>query len=491
MSGSNGAYSSYGSYATGAPGAGYGQSSASYGGYGGGGPVADTNAATLRRRHVEPGNGHRAMHDDDNSKKHGGPRNVVKSLDFMFPKVDQEFTIQTERGGVASLVALGLIALLCLAETISWYAANRATTEHVAVDTSLGRRMRVNINITFPALACEDLHVDVMDVAGDSQLDIDNTLTKTRLRLDGRPTGRKETVDSNLGQKRQEEIDRVLAEKLPDDYCGPCYGAQKTDADCCNTCDDLLAAYKQKKWMTNVIMNTAEQCIREGRHKKEPKRMTKGEGCNLVGYMTINRVAGNFHIAMGEGVERNGRHIHTFQPDDTANFNASHVIHHLSFGSPSESGGIAESPPLNGVSKIVDHKRGTTGLFQYFIKIVPTTYVSRAQERRETNGYFFTERFRPLMQQYFEDDDEEAPPVAEAQAGAPGGQAHKHEHHDVKKNSILPGVFFIYEIYPFAVEITENSVPWTHLIIRLMATVGGVFTVMKLVDTFVLEPLSR
>ena len=61
----------------------------------------------------------------------------------------------------------------------------------------------------------------------------------------------------------------------------------------------------------------------------------------------------------------------------------------------------------------------------------------------------------------------------------------------MKKNSILPGVFFIYEIYPFAVEVTENSVPWTHLIIRLMATVGGVFTLMKLVDTFVLEPLSR
>ena len=494
MSGSNGAYSSYGSYAAGAPGSGYGQS---YGGYSGGGaapgPAAPAETGpTLRRRHVEPGNGHGGMHDVDNSKKHGGPRNVVKSLDFMFPKVDQEFTIQTERGGVASLVALGLIALLCLAETISWYSANRSTTEHVAVDTSLGHRMRVNLNITFPALACADLHVDVMDVAGDSQLDIDNTLTKTRLRLDGRPTGRKETVDSNLGQKRQEEIDRVMAEKLPDDYCGPCYGAQKADGDCCNTCDELLEAYNEKKWKTDVIMTISEQCIREGRHKMEPKRMTRGEGCNLVGYMTINRVAGNFHIAMGEGVERNGRHIHTFQPDDTANFNASHVIHHLSFGTPSDSQGITEDSPLNGVSKIVDNQRGTTGLFQYFIKVVPTTYVSRTQQRRETNGYFFTERFRPLMQEYFDDDDDnEGSPVMEAEAGAPGGQGHKHAHHDVKKNSILPGVFFIYEIYPFAVEITENSVPWTHLIIRLMATVGGVFTVMKLVDTFVLEPLSR
>ena len=481
---------SYSSYS--APGGNKYGGAASYGSYGnaaspaGGAAVGASPALTLRRRHVEPGsNGQAGSHDDD-VKKHGAPRNVVKSLDFMFPKVDQEFTIQTERGGVASMVAVALIALLCLAETISWYSANRSTVEHVAVDTSLGRKMRVNLNITFPALACEDLHVDVMDVAGDSQLNIDNTLTKTRLRLDGRPTGRKETVDSNLGQKRQSEIDRVMAEKLPDNYCGPCFGAQANETDCCNTCDELLEAYKNKKWKTDVIVSSSEQCIRENRHKNEPKRMTKGEGCNLVGYMTINRVAGNFHIAMGEGVERNGRHIHTFQPDDTANFNASHIIHHLSFGLPTENKGIVEDHPLSGVSKIVDHKRGTTGLFQYFIKVVPTTYVTKAEGRRETNGYFFTERFRPLMQEYFDEPDDETPEVV---AGAAGGHGH-HDHHDVKKNSILPGVFFIYEIYPFAVETSENSVPWTHLLIRLMATVGGVFTVMKLVDTFVLESLS-
>ena len=497
MSATNGNYGSYGSYSTGGS---YSQPPA-YGGYGGS-SNSPTGAPTLRRRHAEAnGNGKTGSTHSDDSKNHGSPRKVVKSLDFMFPKVDHEFTIQTERGGVASMVAVGLICLLCLAEIASWIGANRTTTEHVAVDTSLGKRMRVNLNITFPALACEDLHVDVMDVAGDSQLDIDNTLTKTRLRRDGRPTGRKEQVDSNIGQKRQSEIERVMKQKVPEDYCGPCYGAQEKETDCCNTCDELMQAYIKKQWRRDIIQTTSEQCIREGRHKKEPKRMTMGEGCNLVGHMTINRVAGNFHIAMGEGVERNGRHIHTFQPDDTPNFNASHVIHHLSFGLPSSDGAEPQDNPLNGVSKIVDHQRGTTGLFQYFIKIVPTTYISRNQERKETNGYFFTERFRPLMQEYFEDDwdddsiedeeDESAAKEATALAGAPGSHGHHHhDHHDVKKNSILPGVFFIYEIYPFAVEISEQSVTYTHLLIRLMATVGGVFTMMKLVDTFVLEALT-
>jgi hypothetical protein len=447
---------------------------------------------------------------------------MIKSLDFMFPKVEQEFTIQTERGGMVSLLTMILVGFLCLVEILAWMTANRSTTEHALVDTSLGRKMQVNLNITFPALACEDLHLEVMDVAGDFQLDIDNTLlTKTRLRRDGRPTGRQEPVQSNEGQQRQSEIERVLQQKIPEYYCGPCYGAQETETDCCNTCDELLQAYTKKQWRKDIILTTSEQCIREGKHKKEPKRMTIGEGCHLVGHMMINRVAGNFHIAMGEGMERNGRLIHTFQPDDTMNFNASHIIHHLSFGVPEDKSSTGSSSssttmlqlsskdtttPLNGVSKIVDHQRGTTGLFQYFIKIVPTTYVTKQGQRRETNGFFFTERFRPLMQEYYEEDwdddslteDEEqedkktySKEGKEVVVGPPGTHGHHHhDHHDVKKNSILPGIFFIYEIYPFAVEITENSVTVTHLLIRLMATVGGVFTTMKLLDTFVLEALT-
>jgi hypothetical protein len=55
------------------------------------------------------------------------------------------------------------------------------------------------------------------------------------------------------------------------------------------------------------------------------------------------------------------------------------------------------------------------------------------------------------------------------------------------KMSVLPGVFFVYEIYPFAVEITKNTVPFTHLLIRLMATVGGVFTIVRWADSALAE----
>jgi len=473
----------------------YGSQAPSYG-YGGPNVNGHTQQGpTLRHRHVDENPPTHSKRNGKSKQKKSTSLNV-KRLDFMFPKVDTEFTVRTDRGGVASLVAFGLIALLALAESFTWMGQNRATTEHISVDTSLGKRMRVNMNITFPGLACEDLHVDVMDVAGDSHLNVEQTMKKTSLNVMGRPFGKTELVESNKHRQEQEEKELIMKEKVPENYCGPCYGAHEADDQCCNTCDDLVEAYRKKKWNSVSITLTAEQCVREGRDKKEPKLMKKGEGCNLEGFMTVNRVAGNFHIAMGEGVERNGRHIHTFAPDDTPNFNASHIIHDLSFG-PTNEAKAEESflngvTSLNGITKIVTREHGTTGLFQYFIKIVPTTYVGKGKQGDvvETNRYFFTERFRPLMNEYLEDEDfdEEVKGKAVANAGHSGTHSNQDHHH--VKNSILPGVFFIYEIYPFAVEISENNVPFTHLLIRLMATVGGVLTVVRLADTLLFERVS-
>ena len=430
---------------------------------------------------------------------------MVQHLDFMFPKVDKEFTVQTQGGGVATVVAYALIALLVLAESLSYMGQNRSELEHIRVDTSLGQRMRVNMNITFPSLSCDDLHLDAIDVAGDSQLNVEDTLKKRKLHMDGTLMTQEELdVDLNKHRTEQQDKDRLLKEGLAADYCGPCYGAQLTPEACCQTCDSVIEAYQTKNWKTDLLKFTAEQCIREGRDKAEPKKMIHGEGCSLVGYMTVNRVSGNFHIAMGEGVERDGRHIHTFMPEDAPNFNASHVIHHMSFG-----GGEAGMEPLNGVTKIVTNDTGATGLFQYFIKIVPTTYIGqdafpadiKAAGRPnmpegqdpdifETNRYFFTERFRPLMTELLEDDqmDKVHALKAHAEAGGIGGH-HDKDHHKVQ-NSVLPGIFFIYEIYPFAVEISRNSVPFTHLVIRLMATIGGVFTLVKWADSCLYERLS-
>ena len=380
--------------------------------------------------------------------------------------------------------------------------------------------MRVNLNITFPALHCNDVHLDVIDVAGDSQLEISDSMFKQRLSIkDGSPRSTaKIAAEANIKAEEDKKYREAVAKKIPENYCGPCYGAHQKEGDCCNTCDDVLSAYKKKRWNENAVQPLAEQCIREGRGKNEPKKMTGGEGCNLSGHFTVNRVAGNFHIAMGEGVDREGRHIHQFLPEDRINFNASHVVHELSFmddeygdviGGSSDNGkkkfktemnkvGINGEKSMNGVDKVVTEDTGTTGLFQYFIKVVPTTYKGdiiddlgipsndNVPKILETNRYFYTERFRPLIGEVHEEailsGDPDRGMAGAHVGGKTGGTLHeKMEHHD-SQNAVLPGVFFVYEIYPFAVEVTKNSVPFMHLWIRIMATVGGVFTLMSLID---------
>jgi len=412
----------------------------------------------------------------------------------LFEKIESDLTVKTNNGGILAIASWALIIVLVLNEISTHRYANLSTKENPKVDTSLGkdRRMSVNINITFPGLHCDDLHLDVMDVAGDSHSNLDNDkehlMIKRRLNLDGSPIrANAETVKANKAAMEELKRQEIKKATLKEDYCGPCYGASSDVRKCCNTCDELLEAYREKRWDAISITYTSEQCIREGRDKKEIKRMSKGEGCNIAGTLRVNKVAGNFHIAMGEAVDTNGRHIHQFLPDDAINFNASHIINELSFGKKVPAGldSASEKESLNGITKVVKAETGASGVFHYFVKIVPTNYTdSKGNVVLETNRYSYTERFTPLMTDL--DEEHYALGDNENTAGADvGGQkkpGQTHEHH-WKQNSILPGVFFIYEIYPFALEVSKEYVPLSHLIIRLMAVIGGVLTVSSWIDS--------
>ena len=211
--------------------------------------------------------------------------------------------------------------------------------------------------------------------------------------------------------------------------------------------------------------------------------MSKGEGCNIAGKLKVNKVAGNFHMAMGEALDINGRHIHQFLPADRINFNSSHIIHDLSFGKAIP--GTTNAHGLNGVSKIVTSQTGGTGVFQYYVKVVPTNFTDTDGTVLETNRYSFTERYVPLMVDLDEDHFTLGDPDRNA-VGADAGtnkkaNGHTHEHH-WRQNSVLPGIFFIYDIYPFALEVTKTYVPLSHLLIRLTAVTGGILTVSGWID---------
>lgn len=58
----------------------------------------------------------------------------------------------------------------------------------------------IYFHITFPAICCADVHVDTMDVTGEQQVNVVQSIWKTRLDMFGNAIGR-EFIDKDLSPK--------------------------------------------------------------------------------------------------------------------------------------------------------------------------------------------------------------------------------------------------------------------------------------------------
>ncbi len=112
----------------------------------------------------------------------------------------------------------------------------------------------------------------------------------------------------------------------------------------------------------------------------------------MYGHLLVNKVAGNFHFAPGKSYQQSSMHVHDVQAlSRTGTFNLTHSVQRLSFGA--EFPGITN--PLDGITKHAAH----TGMFQYFVKIVPTTYEPLDGAIINTNQFSVTEHFRIIDHQ--------------------------------------------------------------------------------------------
>lgn len=179
-------------------------------------------------------------------KKNRFRRRVVRTIKQadVFQKAESEHETQTEIGGMLSVISLVIISFLLIAESRRYLTVD--VSEHISVDTRTDPTWTVELDMTLFALRCTEVHVDVMDVSGEQQLDIfdgpsGSTISRARLAPDGTAIGK---------------------------------------------------PYEHSRF--NEIQDEA------------------GEGCHLYGNLTVNRVKGNLHIAIGRGAAKNGRHFHQF-----------------------------------------------------------------------------------------------------------------------------------------------------------------------------------
>ena len=140
---------------------------------------------------------------------------------------------------------------------------------------------------------------------------------------------------------------------------------------------------------------------------------------------------------------------------DIPRFNASHTIHHLSFGQ----GFSGQILPLNGMEHTIKEPGG--GVFTYNLKIIPIEYISRWGSITHSNTYAYDYKYRHI---------------------SPGS-----------RQQALPGLFFIYKINPFMLQINDKRESFVLFLVNLCAIAGGIFAISGLLDsiTFNIQMLTK
>ncbi|KAL0352398.1 UNVERIFIED_CONTAM: Endoplasmic reticulum-Golgi intermediate compartment protein 3, partial [Sesamum calycinum] len=299
-----------------------------------------------------------------------------------------------------------------------------------------------------------------MDISGEQHLDVRHDIIKKRIDAHGNVI---ETRPDTIGAPKIERPLQKHGGRLEhnETYCGSCYGAEAADDDCCNNCEEVREAYRKKGWALSDP-DLIDQCKREGFLQKIKDE--EGEGCNIYGFLDVNKVAGNFHFAPGKSFQQSNVHVHDLLAFHKDSFNISHRINRLAFGDYFP-GAVN---PLDGVQWT---QQTPNAMYQYFLKrcfacivhpdslllicfyrVVPTVFTDVNGHVIQSNQFSVTEHVK----------------------GAELGQLQS-----------LPGVFLFYDLSPIKVTFTETHVSFLHFLTNVCAIVGGVFTVSGIIDSFV------
>ncbi|CAL5218347.1 g7 [Coccomyxa viridis] len=330
-----------------------------------------------------------------------------------YARAESHLVQQTAFGAAVTLTGV-ILAVILFSNELAEYLKPFSLQTQMSVDTSRIHYIRLSFNLTYPALPCQVLSLDAADTTGEhaahSSFASNGEIHKIRLSPEGQRIG--------LGE-----------------YIPPLrYGF-------------MLSRPRQDPSEYDVN-----------------KAMDGHEGCNIYGWLDLQRVAGSFRIsvhiedffqlaktqesiaqALQTQLEHMDGGMHAVQLQaDTTSINSSHIIHRVSFG-PTYPGQIN---PLDGFERIVEKEAGT---FKYFLKIVPTEYVNLRGKSTKTNQYSVTE-YDTIV--------------------------HKGEMQ-------MPSVMFMYDMSPISVTITETRKSFAHLLVRFCAVVGGVFAVTGMLDRWV------
>lgn len=378
-----------------------------------------------------------------------------------FGKTEEDVRVRTQTGGLITVSCIIITMLLLVSEWKQF--STIVTRPDLVVDRDRHLKLDLNLDVTFPSMPCNVLNLDILDDSGEFQINLlDSGFTKIRISPEGKELSKEkfQVGDKSSKQSFNEE-----------GYCGPCYGALDQSKNdelpqdqkvCCQTCDDVRAAYGQKGWAFKDGKGV-EQCEREGYVESINARIH--EGCRVQGRAQLNRIQGTIHFGPGSSMRNIRGHFHdTSLYDAYPHLNFNHIINTLTFGEKPKDGdseliGSASISPLD--SRQVFPDRDTHfHEFSYFCKIIPTRFEFLDGKKVETTQFSATYHDRPLR----------------------GGRDEDHPN-TVHSKGGVPGVFFNFEMSPLKVINKEqHATSWSGFLLNCITSIGGVLAVGTVID---------
>eukprot|EP01062_Namystynia_karyoxenos_P014085 TRINITY_DN15069_c0_g1_i1.p1 TRINITY_DN15069_c0_g1~~TRINITY_DN15069_c0_g1_i1.p1 ORF type:complete len:486 (+),score=172.22 TRINITY_DN15069_c0_g1_i1:84-1460(+) len=430
----------------------------------------------------------------------------------LYRRIPADLTQATVQGGLLSVGCV--LTMLVLFTMELWDYMSPTITADLLIDTNTEPMVRINFNITALDMPCQWISVDVKDRLGANRVDVEQNIRKYTLTANERKDHVEapqaaparqvtDTMESAMAQEGEsphldaEGLKKIFAEKkfvFVDFYAPWCIwckrlaptwedfakrmhdmhyhtAVRKVD---CTAHPDVCRLQRIRAFPTMRLFKhghfiadfdrerTPEALIEwsasitgedEEPHSADaPPVPVKGQneehlGCNLIGFLMVNRVPGNFHLNV-KAKE------HNINPQET---NVSHVVHHLSFGDPLPPHVLAALPAeYRQRMSPLDHKvfisQEPHVTHDHFIKVVTTTY---ALGRQPVLGY----QLQHSNFQYKFD-----------------------EQHAMDDDLNLPEARFSYDLSPTAVSVRRGGRRWYEFLTNLCAIIGGVFTVMGLID---------
>ncbi|KAI9067729.1 DUF1692-domain-containing protein [Trametes sanguinea] len=302
-----------------------------------------------------------------------------------FPKVPSTYKTRSESRGFLTIF-VAFVAFLLVLNDIGEYIWGWPDHEF-GVDTDPSNSLDINVDMVIN-MPCQHLSVDLRDAVGD------------RLYLsDG---FRRDGTKFDIGQATTL---KQHAEAL--------------------SARQAVAQSRSSRGFFDVLLRRAGN-----KYKPTYNYQPDGSACRVFGTITAKRVTANLHVTtLGHGYA-SAQHV------DHKAMNLSHVITEFSFG-----------PYFPDITQPLDNSFELTHepfvAYQYFLHVVPTTYIAPRSKPLHTHQYSVTHYTRTL------------------------------DHHRG-----TPGIFFKFDLDPMKLTIHQRTTSLTQLIIRCVGVIGGVFVCM-------------